>query len=115
MPTAQLTGFKTIEWTEEGVRMIDQTLLPGQEVYRTYTDYQGVADAIRSMVIRGAPAIGVAAAMGIALGVLHSRASSLDELRAEFSRICETLARTRPTAGPRSSRSRRPRRRPGPG
>src|SRR5579864_6267260 len=61
--------FKTIEWTGDGVRMIDQTRLPGEEVYRTCRDYREVAEAIRSMVIRGAPAIGVAAAMGIALGV----------------------------------------------
>jgi methylthioribose-1-phosphate isomerase len=92
------TGFKTIEWTEEGVRMIDQTLLPAQEVYRSYTDYRGVAEAIRSMVIRGAPAIGVAAAMGIALGVRNSVASTEAELRAEFETIAETICRTRPTA-----------------
>ena len=59
--------FKTIEWTDDGVRMIDQTKLPTSEVYVTCRTYQEVAEAIRSMVIRGAPAIGVAAAMGIAL------------------------------------------------
>ena len=90
--------FKTIEWTEEGVRMIDQTRLPGEEIYRTYTDYRGVAEAIRSMVIRGAPAIGVAAAMGIAVGIKNSRAKNPSELRAEFEVIAETLAKTRPTA-----------------
>ncbi len=90
--------FKTIEWTEEGVRMIDQTRLPAEEVYRTCTDYRQVAEAIRSMVIRGAPAIGVAAAMGVALGVKNSRAKNLRELRAEFETIAETIARTRPTA-----------------
>ena len=68
--------FKTIEWTEQGVRMIDQTRLPGEEIYRTYTDYREVAEAIRSMVIRGAPAIGVAAAMGIAVGVKNSGAKN---------------------------------------
>ena len=61
--------FKTIEWTPDGVSMIDQLRLPGEEVYQTYTNYPQVAEAIRSMVIRGAPAIGVAAAMGIALGI----------------------------------------------
>jgi methylthioribose-1-phosphate isomerase len=91
-------AFKTIEWTEGGVRMIDQTRLPGEEVYRTYADYQGVADAIRSMVIRGAPAIGVAAAMGIALGVRNSPARSEAELRAVFTTVAETLSGTRPTA-----------------
>jgi methylthioribose-1-phosphate isomerase len=90
--------FKTIEWTKEGVRMIDQTRLPGEEIYRTYTDYREVAEAIRSMVIRGAPAIGVAAAMGIALGVKNSGAKSPSGLRAEFEIIAETLAKTRPTA-----------------
>jgi methylthioribose-1-phosphate isomerase len=90
--------FKTIEWTEEGVRMIDQTRLPAEEIYRTYSDYRDVAEAIRSMVIRGAPAIGVAAAMGIALGVKHSAAKNVAELRAEFDRIAETLSKTRPTA-----------------
>jgi methylthioribose-1-phosphate isomerase len=90
--------FKTIEWTDEGVRMIDQTSLPGEEIYRTYTDYRDVAEAIRSMVIRGAPAIGVAAGMGVALGVQKSAAKSPEELRTEFEIICETLAKTRPTA-----------------
>ena len=75
---------KTIEWTEEGVRMVDQRRLPAEEVYVTCRDYREVADAIRSMVIRGAPAIGVAAAMGVALGVKNSRAATLAELRADF-------------------------------
>jgi methylthioribose-1-phosphate isomerase len=87
-----------IEWTDRGVVMLDQRLLPGEEVSYTYTDYREVAKAIREMVIRGAPAIGVAAAMGAALGVLHSSASSVENLRAEFSEICDTLAKTRPTA-----------------
>jgi methylthioribose-1-phosphate isomerase len=90
--------FKTIEWTEDGVRMIDQTKLPTSEVYVTCRTYQEVAEAIRSMVIRGAPAIGVAAAMGIALGIQQSRAQSFSELRAEFERIAETISKTRPTA-----------------
>jgi len=90
--------FKTIEWTEQGVRMIDQTRLPGEEIYRTYTDYREVAEAIRSMVIRGAPAIGVAAAMGIAVGIKNSAAKNPSELRADFEVIAETLAKTRPTA-----------------
>jgi methylthioribose-1-phosphate isomerase len=90
--------FKTIEWTSEGVRMIDQTLLPGEEIYRTYRTYPEVAEAIRSMVIRGAPAIGVAAAMGVALGVRNSRAKSVVELRTEFETIVETISKTRPTA-----------------
>jgi methylthioribose-1-phosphate isomerase len=91
-------AFKTIEWTEGGVRMIDQTRLPADEVYRTYADYHGVAQAIRSMVIRGAPAIGVAAAMGVALGVKSSAARTEAELRTEFETIAETVSKTRPTA-----------------
>ena len=90
--------FKTIEWTEDGVRMIDQTKLPASEVYVTCRPYQEVAEAIRSMVIRGAPAIGVAAAMGVALGIKESRATSVAELRADFEKIAETISKTRPTA-----------------
>jgi methylthioribose-1-phosphate isomerase len=87
-----------IEWTDRGVVMLDQRLLPAEEVSYTYTSYREVAKAIRDMVIRGAPAIGVAAAMGAALGVLHSSATSVEALRAEFSEICDALAKTRPTA-----------------
>ncbi|MGC1485775.1 MAG: S-methyl-5-thioribose-1-phosphate isomerase [Candidatus Acidiferrum sp.] len=87
-----------IEWTDRGVVMLDQRLLPAEEISYTYTDYRDVAKAIRDMVIRGAPAIGVAAAMGAALGVLHSPANSVETLRAEFAEICDTLAKTRPTA-----------------
>jgi methylthioribose-1-phosphate isomerase len=90
--------FKTIEWTSDGVRMIDQLLLPGEEVYNTYRTYPEVAEAIRSMVIRGAPAIGVAAAMGVALGVKNSKARTVAELRGEFETIADTISRTRPTA-----------------
>ena len=90
--------FKTIEWTEEGVRLIDQTRLPAEEVYRTCRDYREVAEAIRAMVIRGAPALGIAAAMGMALGVKQSAARTVAELRAEFETIAETISRTRPTA-----------------
>jgi methylthioribose-1-phosphate isomerase len=87
-----------IEWTDLGVVMLDQRLLPAEEVSYTYTNYREVAKAIRDMVIRGAPAIGVAAAMGAALGVLHSSAASVEAMRAEFAEICDTLAKTRPTA-----------------
>ena len=87
-----------IAWTDKGVVMLDQRRLPTEEVSYTYTDYREVAKAIREMVIRGAPAIGVAAAMGVALGVLHSRANSIDELKNEFAEISRTLAETRPTA-----------------
>ncbi len=87
-----------IQWTREGVVMLDQRRLPTEVVRHTYTDYREVARAIREMVIRGAPAIGVAAAMGVALGVERSAARTLEELKAEFPVICDTLARTRPTA-----------------
>jgi len=87
-----------IEWTDAGVVMLDQRRLPVEVIRYTYTDYREVARAIQTMVIRGAPAIGVAAAMGVALGVLHSPARNIDDLRAEFPEICDTLARTRPTA-----------------
>jgi methylthioribose-1-phosphate isomerase len=87
-----------IEWTDQGVVMLDQRRLPGEEVRHIYTDYREVAKAIQEMVIRGAPAIGVAAAMGVALGVLHSEATSVNALRLEFPQICVVMARTRPTA-----------------
>jgi methylthioribose-1-phosphate isomerase len=87
-----------IEWTEQGVVMLDQRRLPAEEVSYTYSDYREVAKAIREMVIRGAPAIGVAAAMGVALGVLHSTAKSVEALQAEFAEICDALGKTRPTA-----------------
>jgi methylthioribose-1-phosphate isomerase len=86
---------ETICWSEAGVVMIDQTRLPREEVYVTCRTYQEVAEAIRSMIIRGAPAIGVAAAMGIAIGARHTPDTDLDR---EFPVICETLAKTRPTA-----------------
>lgn len=87
--------IETLRWTDGGVEMIDQTLLPRQEVFVLCRNYQEVADAIRTMIIRGAPAIGVAAAMGVALGALQA---SDEGFEAEFESICETLAATRPTA-----------------
>jgi methylthioribose-1-phosphate isomerase len=87
-----------IEWTDRGVVMLDQRRLPAEEINYTYVDYREVAKAIHEMVIRGAPAIGVAAAMGVALGVQKSKANSVEALQREFTEICETLAKTRPTA-----------------
>src|SRR5450756_2720925 len=86
---------ETIEWTPQGVVMIDQTRLPLHEQYVTCRNYQEVATAIRDMIIRGAPAIGVAAAMGVAIGVQYASEADLD---AQVDAICETLAKTRPTA-----------------
>jgi methylthioribose-1-phosphate isomerase len=80
---------ETVEWTGAGVVMIDQTRLPREQVFVTCRTYLDVADAIRTMVVRGAPAIGVAAAMGVALGVQEG---------ADFETVCRTLAATRPTA-----------------
>jgi len=90
--------IKTLEWTDAGVRFIDQTKLPTEETYVTCKNYEEVADAIRTMIVRGAPAIGVAAAMGVALGALQSPAKTLPELEREFDTICNVLAGTRPTA-----------------
>ena len=92
--------IRTIEWTDAGVIMLDQKRLPKEEIYHTYADYEGVAEAIRSMIIRGAPAIGVAAAMGIAVGVKNAAtaSSSIEELDREFDEICRVIAATRPTA-----------------
>jgi methylthioribose-1-phosphate isomerase len=87
--------IETIQWTDEGVVMIDQTRLPSEELYVTCRSYMEVADAIRTMIIRGAPAIGVAAAMGVAIGVAQADPENLD---AQFARICEDLGSTRPTA-----------------
>jgi len=90
--------IKTLEWTHDGVRFIDQTRLPIEEVYVTCRTYQEVAVAIRDMIVRGAPAIGVAAAMGVALGILRSSANDERELRREFEQIAKTIGETRPTA-----------------
>ncbi|HEX3351639.1 MAG TPA: S-methyl-5-thioribose-1-phosphate isomerase [Terriglobales bacterium] len=90
--------IQTLEWTDSGVRFIDQTKLPMEETYVTCKTYMQVADAIRNMVVRGAPAIGVAAAMGIALGVKTSKADSVGALKQELDQICDVIGKTRPTA-----------------
>src|ERR1035438_6164196 len=87
--------IETIQWSDEGGVMIDQTRLPSEEQYVTCRNYMEVANAIRTMIIRGAPAIGVAAAMGVAIGVAQADPANLD---AQFARICDELASTRPTA-----------------
>ena len=88
----------TLQWTPEGVSFLDQTKLPTEETYVLARDYHQVAAAIRDMIVRGAPAIGVSAAMGVALGIERSRATDLSALSAEVETICATLAATRPTA-----------------
>src|SRR5206468_6738942 len=90
--------IQTLEWTDSGVRFIDQTKLPMEETYVTCKTYVQVADVIRNMVVRGAPAIGVAAAMGIALGVKDSKAENIAALKQEFNQICDVIGKTRPTA-----------------
>ncbi len=90
--------IKTVEWTKEGVRMLDQRLLPNEEKYVTLYSYDEVAEAIKNMVIRGAPAIGVAAAMGLALGANQSVGTSVADLYFDFKYMCDVMGATRPTA-----------------
>ncbi len=90
--------IKTLEWTDEGVVMIDQRLLPTEEVYPVFRTYEEVAYAIKEMVVRGAPAIGVAAAMGIALGARDAKIETTTELDPVFDSICHVIGSTRPTA-----------------
>jgi methylthioribose-1-phosphate isomerase len=90
--------YYTIRWDGDSVSMLDQRLLPQEETYHTYTHYQHVADAITEMVIRGAPAIGIAAAMGIALAAKKMTATSITEFKEQMSRVFDTFAATRPTA-----------------
>src|ERR1035441_5144233 len=86
---------ETIQWVDGAVVMIDQTRLPLEETYATCRTYQEVAAAILNMITRGAPAIRVAAALGVALGALHAPEENFDQ---QVETICETLASTRPTA-----------------
>jgi methylthioribose-1-phosphate isomerase len=88
----------TLEWLPTGVNFLDQTKLPLEETYVLATDYIQVATVIRDMIVRGAPAIGVSAAMGVAIGILRSEATSFDQLDVEVAEICSHLAGTRPTA-----------------
>ncbi len=90
----------TLEWTEDGVRLLDQRRLPQTVEYRLCRTYTEVAEAIRAMVVRGAPAIGVTAAMGVALGARAAlrQGETGERLRASFDRVCDTLFQTRPTA-----------------
>src|SRR5262252_2522296 len=88
----------TIEWKDDAVVMIDQRKLPATEVYASCKNAREVAKAIKTMVIRGAPAIGVAAAMGLALGMRKSKATGTKQFTTEFQRLCDLMAATRPTA-----------------
>jgi methylthioribose-1-phosphate isomerase len=90
--------IKTIEWTDEGIRMLDQRLLPTEEKYLMLRSYEEVAEAIKKMVVRGAPAIGVSAAMGLALGASQSVGASVSDLEDDFDYMCKVMSETRPTA-----------------
>lgn len=91
-------SVRTIEWREGRLVLLDQTLLPRQEVYREYTDHRQVAGAIVDMVVRGAPAIGVTAAFGLALAARELAGAPAEAFRSGFEDACRTLAATRPTA-----------------
>lgn len=91
-------SFYTIQFDGETVSMLDQRLLPDQEIYRRFKDHKEVADAITDMIIRGAPAIGIAAAFGIALGVKNIDTKDKDVFRERFDKILDEFAKTRPTA-----------------
>src|SRR5436305_14344864 len=90
--------IKTVEWTSEGIQMLDQRLLPTEEKYLMLRSYEEVADAIKNMVVRGAPAIGVSAAMGLALGANQSVGTSVADLEYDFKFMCKVMEATRPTA-----------------
>jgi methylthioribose-1-phosphate isomerase len=90
--------IKTVEWTNEGVRMIDQRLLPTEEKYLIFRSCEEVAEAIKQMVVRGAPAIGVSAAMGLAVGLQQAVATTAVDLQTDFDYMCDVMSHTRPTA-----------------
>ena len=90
--------MRTIEWHDGKVRLVDQLKLPQEFLVLEYSDWRGVADAIKTMKIRGAPAIGAAAAFGLALAAWQNRGKSRPQVLAEFSRAADALAQTRPTA-----------------
>lgn len=91
-------SLRTVMWEKGRVKMIDQTMLPGRLVYRSYGRWEDVADAIKRLVVRGAPAIGVAAAMGIAVAAVNSKSKTVDSLRLELEKAASGLRSTRPTA-----------------
>ena len=90
--------LKTVEWIDKSVVMIDQTKLPDELIFVTYTDYNEVANAIRTLVIRGAPAIGVAGAFGLALAALQSKANTKEDIIKDLEQAKKILFETRPTA-----------------
>ena len=93
-----ISSLRTVEWKNNKVIMIDQTKLPTELVFVEYDDFNQVADAIRTLIVRGAPAIGVSGAFGLALAVLQSKATTKDELISDLEKAREILFATRPTA-----------------
>ncbi len=98
METKIHSSLRTIEWKDNAIMMIDQTKLPNELVYVKFTDYRAVADAIRNLVVRGAPAIGVSGAFGLALAALQSKAKTKDDLLLDLEQARKILYETRPTA-----------------
>jgi len=98
METKVHSSLRTVEWKDNAVVMIDQTKLPNELVYVKFTDYRGIADAIRNLVVRGAPAIGVSGAFGLALEVLQSKATTKEDLLSDLEQARKVLHETRPTA-----------------
>ena len=96
--TERNSSLKTVEWKNDKVVMIDQTKLPNELVYVEYSDYHDVANAIKTLIVRGAPAIGVSGAFGLALAALQSKATTKDQLLSELESARKTLYDTRPTA-----------------
>ena len=94
----KIHGLRTVEWKNNSVVMIDQTKLPNELVYVKYTDYNDVADAIRNLIVRGAPAIGVSGAFGLALAALQSNANTREDLISDLEKARKILFETRPTA-----------------
>ena len=90
--------LRTVEWKDDSVVMIDQTKLPNELVFVRYTDYNDVANAIRTLVVRGAPAIGVSGAFGMALAVLQSSSETKEDLFSDLENAKKILFETRPTA-----------------
>src|SRR3982074_601079 len=91
--------IQTLEWTDQGVRFIDQTKLPTEETYVTCKTHEQVANFARPRVPRGPPAIGVAAAMGIGLAVKNSKAETAGDLKRDIDPACDLIGKNRPTAG----------------
>ena len=98
MNTKIYSSLKTIEWKNNKVVMIDQTKLPNELVFVEFDDYNQVADAIRTLVVRGAPAIGISGVFGLALVALQSKSTSVNELLQDLEKAKKILFETRPTA-----------------